>query len=90
MCQLEAKARRERGVPSLNLNMGLCGEWSGVCRRKSLVATTAQMLDCALAMVMVEVFLNGSVLDFLMQTVMWSGVVMLGKKSMSSQVRCTL
>ena len=54
------------------------------------MATTTQMLDCAVAMVMVEVFLNGSVLDFLMQTVMWSGVVMLGKKSMSSQVRCTL
>ena len=90
MFKLEAKVRCERGVPSLNWKMGLCGEESGVCRRKSLVAATEQMLDCELVMVIVEVCLNRSVLDLLMQTFMCCGLVMFGKKVMSSRVRCTL
>ena len=80
MCRLEAKVRRERGVPSLNWNIGLCTEESGVCRRKSLVAATSQTLDCERAMVIVEDCLKGSVLDFLMQTVMCCGLVMLGRR----------
>ena len=83
MCKFEAKVRRERGVPSLNWNMGLCGEELGVWRRKSLVATTAQTLNCELVMVIVEVCLKRSVLDFLMQTFMCWGLVMFRKKVMS-------
>ncbi len=54
------------------------------------MAATAQTLDCELAMVIVEDCLKGSVLDFLMQTVMCYRLVMFGKKAMSSRVRCTL
>ena len=90
MCRLEAKVHRERGVPSLNWNIGRCVEESGVCRRRSLVAATAQTLDCEQAMVIVEDCLKGSVLHFLMHTVMCCGLVMFGKKAMSSRVRCTL
>lgn len=70
--------------------MGLYGVASGVWRRNSLVAATAQTVDCDVAMVMVEVYLNRSVLDFLMLTFRCGGVVMVGEKVMSSQVRCTL
>ena len=90
MCKFEAKVCRERGVPSLNWNMGLCREESHVLRRKSLVAATAQTLDCELAMAIFEVCLNGSVLDFLMQTFTCSGLMMFRKKAMSSWVRCML
>ena len=54
------------------------------------MAATAQTLDRELAMVIVEVCLKGSVLDFLMQTVMCCGLTIFGKKAKSSRVRCTL
>ena len=51
------------------------------------MAATAQTLDRELAMVIVEVCLNGSVLDFLMRTVMCCGLTIFGKKAKSSRVR---
>lgn len=46
------------------------------------MAALAQTLDCELVILIVEVCLNGSVLDFLMRTFMCCGLVMFGKKAM--------
>ena len=56
----------------------------------SLTADNAQTVDCDLPMVMSDVCRNGSVLDFLMQTFMRCGFLMLGKEVISSWVRYKL
>ena len=66
----------KRKVPSLNLNKGLCGVESGVCKINSLIADIAHTVDCDLAMVMSDDCRNQSV--FLMQ-IFSCGLVMYGR-----------
>ena len=76
-----------RKLSSWNWKRGGCTLYPGVCSMNSLTADTVHMLERDLAMVTRAVYRNGSVFNFLMQTLMCRGLLISGSNVMSWRVK---